>query len=116
MLKTNDLQDIIYTSMADDINVTNNSLYLYIPKLIPSVEAQLMFYEATQNIYKKSLNERYTERRIISDLLVQKDIGSTQQVNSHKYLNGPHPTSLRTTTPAKNVNIAIFDNLDVRKN
>ena len=35
--KTANLQGIIYTSMADDINVTINSLYLYIPNLIPSV-------------------------------------------------------------------------------
>ena len=28
MLKTNDLQHIMYTSMADDINMTVNSLYL----------------------------------------------------------------------------------------
>ena len=37
MFKTNDLHDIIYISMADDINVTFNSLYLYVPNLIPSV-------------------------------------------------------------------------------
>ena len=49
MLKTADLQDFIYTSMADDMNVTNNSLYLYVPNLIPSVETQLLFNEATQN-------------------------------------------------------------------
>ena len=48
MLKTNDLQDIIYTTMEDDINVTKNNLYLYIPNLIPSVETQLMFKEATE--------------------------------------------------------------------
>ena len=47
--KSANLQDIIYTSMADDINVTINSLYLYIPNLIPSVETQLMFNESTQN-------------------------------------------------------------------
>ena len=47
MLKTADLQDIIYTNMADDINVTFNSLYLYIPNLIPSVETQLLSNEAT---------------------------------------------------------------------
>ena len=35
--------------MADDINVTNNSLYLYIPNLVASVETQLLFNEATQN-------------------------------------------------------------------
>ena len=68
-LKTNDLQDIIYTSMTDDINVTINNLYLYVPNLIPSVETQLMFNEATQNNYKISYDEWFTERRIISDTI-----------------------------------------------
>ena len=49
MLKTANLQDNIYTSMADEINITINSLYLYIAKIIPSVEKQLMFNEATQS-------------------------------------------------------------------
>ena len=48
-LKTNDTQDITYTSMDGDINVTNNILYLFVPNLIRSVETQLMFNEATQN-------------------------------------------------------------------
>ena len=78
--RTNDLQDIIYTSMADDVDVTINSLYLLIPNLIPSVETQSMFNEATQYNYKISFDEWYTERRIISDLLIQHDIGSAQQV------------------------------------
>ena len=67
MLKTADLQDIIYTSKADDINVTINSLYLYIPTLIPSVETQFLFNEVTQNKYKISFDERFTEKRLISD-------------------------------------------------
>ena len=46
--KTNDLQNIIYSSMADDINATTNNLYLYVPNLIPSAETQIMFNEATQ--------------------------------------------------------------------
>ena len=29
--KMNDLQDIVYTFFAEDINVTINSLYLYVP-------------------------------------------------------------------------------------
>ena len=57
MFKTANLQDNIYTSMADDINVTIDSFYLYIPNLIPSVETQLMFNEATQNSYKISFDE-----------------------------------------------------------
>ena len=47
--KTNDQQIIIYSSMADDIIVTINNLYLYVPNLIPNVETQVMFNEATQN-------------------------------------------------------------------
>ena len=68
--------------MADDINMTMNSLYLYIPKLIPSLESQIMFIEGTQNNYKMSFDEWYTERRLISGSLFQHDIGSAQQVNS----------------------------------
>ena len=86
MLKTNDLQDIIYTSMVEDIKVTINNLYLYVPNLIPSVETQVLFNEATQNNYKISYDEYFTERRLISDMIVQVDIGSSQKVNSPKYL------------------------------
>ena len=52
--------------MEDEIIVTINSLYLYIPKPIPSVETQVMFNEATQNNYEISFDEWYTERRLIS--------------------------------------------------
>ena len=115
MLKTADLHDFIYTSMGDDINVTNKRMYLYITNLIPSVETQLMFNEATQIKYKISFEEWCTERGLISDFLVEHDIGSAQQVHSPKYLIIAHQTSLRTTTPDKKINIAIFDNLDLRK-
>ena len=42
-LKTKNVLDILYTLMADDINVTINNLYQYVPNLILSVETQLMF-------------------------------------------------------------------------
>ena len=113
--KTANLQDIIYTSMEDEINITINSLCLYIPNLIPSVETQIMFKEATQNIYKKSFDEWYTERRIISDLLIQHDIGSAQNVIQPKYLISAHQTNLRTATSDKKIIIANFDNMDIRK-
>ena len=113
--KTNDLQNIIYSSMADDINVTINNLYLYVPNLIPSVETQVMFNEATQNNYKISFDEWYTERRIISDTITQMDIGTSQHVNSPKYLIGAHQTRIRADTANKNNNIAIFDNLNLQK-
>ena len=101
-VKTNSLRNIINSSMADDINVTINNLYLYVPNLIPSVETQVMFIEATQNNYRISFDEWYTERRLISDTITQLDIGTSQQVNSPKYLIGAHQTRNRADTVNKN--------------
>ena len=74
-----------------------------------------MFNEATQNNYRISYNEYFTERRVIPDSLVQKDIESAQQVNSPKFLIRSRQTKDRIDTPNKNKNIAIFDSLDLRK-
>ena len=71
VLKTADLQNIIYTSMTDDINVTIKNLYLFIPNLKRSVGTQLMFNEAPQDICKISYDDYFTERQVISHLLVQ---------------------------------------------
>ena len=113
--KTNDLQDIIYTSMTDDKNVTITKLYLYVPNLIPSVETQVMFNEATQNNYKISYDEWFTERRIRSDMITQLDIGSYQNVQSPKCLIGAHQTKDSIDAPISTKNVSIFDNLDLRK-
>ena len=112
--KTNNLQDTIYTSMTDNINVTINNLYLYVPNLIPNVETQVMFNEATQNNYMISFDEWFTERRIISDQITQLDIGSSHNVQSPKYLIGAHQTRDRIDTPIPTKNVAIIDNLDLR--
>ena len=47
--KTADLQDIMYTTLADSINVTVNKLYLYVPMFIPSTETKAMFKESIEN-------------------------------------------------------------------
>ena len=101
--------------MADDINVTINNLYLCVPNVIPNVETQVMFNEATQNNYKISYEEYYTERRVISDMIAQADIRSSQQVNGPKYLIGAQQTRAKADTGNKNINIAIFDNLNLQK-
>ena len=75
--KTNDLQNIIYSSRVDDIIVTINNLYLYVPNLIPSVETQVLFNEATQNTYKIIFDEWYTERRVTADTITQLNIGTS---------------------------------------
>ena len=113
--KMNDLQDIIFTTIADDINVTINSLYLFVPKLIPSTNTQVMFNEAIMNIYRITFDSWYTERKISNDgRELQVDIGSAQQINSPKYLISAFQTADRTT-PNKNANPAIFDNNNVTK-
>ena len=102
--------------MDDYLNVTINNLYLFAPNLIPSVETQLMFNEATQKNYKIFFDEWYTERRVLSYMIVQHDRGSAQQVNSPKYLYCAHQTKDRTNAPNKNITllystISIFENM-----
>ena len=115
--KTANLQNIIYTSIAvgTQINVTINSLYLYVPIIIPSTETQLMFNESIQNLYRIFFDEWSTERRIVTDQIYQVDIGSAQSVNYPKYLICAHQTAARSDTPHKRTNILTFDHLNVRK-
>ena len=75
------------------------------PNLIPFVETQLMFNETTQNNYKIPYDEFYTKNRVISDVLVRHDTGSTQQVNSHKYLFSADQTKERTSAPDKKTTV-----------
>ena len=82
--RTADLQDIIFTSIGDNIIVTINSLYLFVPTLIPNTETQLMFNEPYQNHYRIFFDDWCTERRVVSDTITQIDIGSAQQVDSPK--------------------------------
>ena len=101
--------------MTDDINVAINNWYLFVSNLIPSVQTQVMFSEATQNNYKIFFDEWFTERRIISDQITQLDIGSSQSVQSPKYLIGAHETKDSIDAPISTKNVSIFDNLDLRK-
>ena len=113
--RTADLQDIIFTSIADNINVTINNLYLYVPTLIPNIETQLMFNESIQNNYRIFFDGWYTERRVVFDTITQIDIGSAQQVNSPKYAICAHQTAARLNAPDEGINVSRFDNLNVRK-
>ena len=115
IFQMNDLQDIIFTTIADDINVTINSLYLYVPQLIPITQIQLMFNESIMNNYTITFDSWYTERKISNDgRELQVDIGSAQNINSPNYLISAFQTNAGTT-PNKNANPAIFDNNNVTK-
>ena len=108
--KTANLQDIIFTTIATDINVTINNLYLYVPILIPITQTQVMFNESVMNNYTISFDSWYTERKISNDgRELQVDIGSAQHINSPKYLIGVFQTQNRIGVPNKANNFAIFD-------
>ena len=84
--KTANLQNIIYTPIADgtQINVTINRLYQYVPFLIPTTDTQLTFNESIQNNYGIFFDEWYTERRIATDQIFQVGIGSSEAGSSPK--------------------------------
>ena len=114
-LKTNDLQNIIFTTLVNDINVTINSLYLFVPILTPNSETQVLFNESIKNNYTITFHSWYTERKIVTDGgKFQVDIASSQSTNSPKYLKAAHQTENRIVTANKANNIAIFDHIDVK--
>ena len=111
----NDLQDIIFTTIATDINVTINSLYLYVPILIPNSQTQVMFNEAIMNNYTITFDSWYAERKISNDgRELQVAIASVQHINSPKYFISAFQTN-DTTTPNKARNPSIFDTNHVTK-
>ena len=117
-LKTNDLQNIIYTTIADgiQINVTINSLYLFVPIITPNSETQVIFNESIKNNYTLTFDSWYTERKIvINGGDFQVDIASSQSTNSPKYLIAAHQRIDRVGTANKRNNVSIFDHVDVTK-
>ena len=115
IFKTNDLQDIIFITIADYINVSINSMYLYVGQLIPSTTTQVLVNESIMNNYTITFDSWYTERKISNDgRELQVDIGSGQKINSPNYLISAFQTNARTT-PNKASNPAIFDSNHVTK-
>ena len=113
--KMDDLRDIKFTTIANDIKVTINSLYLYVPILIPNTQTQVMFKEAIMNNYTITFDSWYTERKISNDgRELQVAIGSAQKIKSPKYLISAFQTLARTT-PNKASIPAIFDSNHVTK-
>ena len=80
--KTGNLQDVILTTIATDMNETINNLYLYVPILIPNTQIQVMFKESITKNYTITFDSWYTERKFPNDgREVQVDIGSAQHIN-----------------------------------
>ena len=65
--ETRDLQDMIYTLLADAFLITSNNLYLYVPVFIPSPETQAMFNQSIKSKYSFSYDSWTTDRKIVND-------------------------------------------------
>ena len=75
-----------------------------------------MFNESIKNNYTITYDSWYAERKLSTDgNELQVHIGSTQHVNSPKYLIAAFQTADRIAAPNKDNNIAIFDKVNVRK-
>ena len=85
-LKTNDLQNIIFTTIATDINETNNSFFFFVPVFIPNTDTQVMFIESIKNNFTITYDSWYTERKLSTNgNELQVDNGSAQHVSSPKF-------------------------------
>ena len=96
-LKTsNEKQNIIYTSLGfggNDINVTINSIYLYIPSL---AEQQKVFNEALRENFTLSFDACVTDRKPVNaGNEYQLDIGSASNINLPFYLIVAHQKTQR---------------------
>ena len=75
-----------------------------------------MFDEPIKNNYSISVDSWYTDRKVVNDgLEFQIDISSAQNLNSPKYLMVTHQPPDRINISTEERNIAVFDNLDVKK-
>ena len=105
------MQDIIYATKANDINVTINSLCLYVPSVIPSPQQQVLLIESIKSNFTLSFDSWTTGRKIVNTALDQQvDISGASFFNSPKIVLTARQTAERSTAANKLSNIAIFDN------
>ena len=121
---SNRKRDILYTTLDDeDVNVTINSISLYIPQLIPSPETQVVFNEAISQTFTLSYESWTTDRKPVDTAReFQVDISSGSNINSPLYLiaahqktQRPNPANPANNLPNNRFNNAIFDHVNVRK-
>ena len=65
--KTTASQDVIFTTLANDFDVTIISFYLFVPICMPSVKTQYMFNESIKNNFTLLNDSWYTDRKIAND-------------------------------------------------
>ena len=98
--------------------MTINSIYLYIPSLLPSAERQQMFNEAIIENFILSFDAWVTDRKPVNTgNEYQLDIGSASNIIIPLYLIVAHQKTQRDNPaiPPNQFNNAIFDHVDVKR-
>ena len=115
--ETADLQDIIYTTLGDNIEVIFGKFFFYVPIIVTDAQTQIMFIDSIEKRFTLSFDFWSTDRKIVeTHLEYQIDIGSAQNISSPKYLIVTHQTAARIGVPNIANSVAVFGILDVRKN
>ena len=84
---------------------------------MPDPQTQEMFNDSIKNSFTWFFDSWTSDRKTVdTQLESQVDIGSAQNTNSSKYLMVAQQTAARIGVPNKANNIAVFDNLSIRKN
>ena len=119
---SNRKQDILYTTLGDnDVNVTINSINMFIPQIIPSPETQVYFIEAISKTFTLSYESWTTDRKPINTAKeFQLDLSSASNINSPLYLIAAHQKTERLDAAGNRLsknrfNNSIFDEVEVRK-
>ena len=117
-------QEILYTTLDDnDVNVTINSISLFIPQIIPFPETQNFFNEAIPKTFSLSYESWTTDRKPVDTAIeFQIDISSASNLITPLYLKAAHQKTQRPdpANPANNLsnnrfNNAIFDHVETGK-
>ena len=98
--------------------MTINSIYLFIPSLLPSAEQQQLFNEAIRESFTLSFDAWVTDRKPVNTgNEYQLDIGSATNINIPLYLIVAHQKTQRENParPPNQFDIAVFDNVDVKR-
>ena len=75
----------------NDVNVTINSISLFVPQIIPSPETQNVFNEAISKTFSLSYESWTTDREPVDTAReFQIDISSASNINSPLYLIAAH--------------------------
>ena len=111
-----DLQDPIYTTIADNVSITIDSLYLCTPTFIADAETQVVPYQSTKKNFALSFDSQITQRKLKNfGLEFQSDTGSAHNNESPKFLLAAHQTEARAGSEKKANFNAIFDKVYVKK-